>query len=194
MRIAITGKIGSGKTEVCNILKRNGYKVFSADEIYNELISNNADFVLEISEKLGINPIKNGDKILLDKKSVSQNIFNDQSKRTLLNKITHEKVMQKLLSITYGDGTYFCEIPLLADITNPELYFNEVWLVKRDLTKQVNSLEKRDGIDKEFALKKINSQKEYVINSKIKHTVIYNDEDLPSLEKQVLTLCEKYQK
>ncbi|HBF44334.1 MAG TPA: hypothetical protein DDW16_01655, partial [Clostridiales bacterium] len=121
MRIAITGKIGSGKTEVCNILKRNGCKVFSADEIYNELILNNADFVLEISEKLGINPIKNGDKILLDKKSVSKIIFNDQSKRTLLNKITHEKVMQKLLSLTYGDEVYFCEIPLLADITNPEL-------------------------------------------------------------------------
>lgn len=194
MRIAITGKIGSGKTEVCNILKSGGYKVFSADEIYNELIENDTNFVLEISEKLGINTIKSGDKTLLDKKSVSQIIFNDQSKRILLNKITHEKVMQKLISLTYGDEIYFCEIPLLADLTNPELYFNEVWIVKRDLSKQIQSIEKRDGIDKEFALKKINSQKEYVINSKIKHTVIYNDEDLPSLKKQVLTLCENYQK
>lgn len=194
MRIAITGKIGSGKTEVCNILKSCGYKVFSADEIYNELITNNSDFVIEISEKLGINPIKSGNKILLNKKSVSQVIFNDQTKRILLNKITHEKVMQKLLGLTCGDEIYFCEIPLLADLTNPELYFNEVWVIKRNLSNQLKSIEKRDGIDREFALKKINSQKEYVINSKIKHTVIYNDEDLPSLKKQVLTLCEKYQK
>ena len=35
---AITGGIGSGKSTVCEIIERLGYKVFSADKVYKELL------------------------------------------------------------------------------------------------------------------------------------------------------------
>ena len=37
--IAITGGIGSGKSTLSKIIKNLGYTVFSADEIYKELIN-----------------------------------------------------------------------------------------------------------------------------------------------------------
>ena len=36
--IAITGGIGSGKSTVSSLIKNLGFQVYSADEIYNDLI------------------------------------------------------------------------------------------------------------------------------------------------------------
>ena len=42
IKIAVTGGIGSGKSAVANIIKEQGYAVFSCDEIYNELLRDEA--------------------------------------------------------------------------------------------------------------------------------------------------------
>ncbi|MDE6850387.1 MAG: dephospho-CoA kinase, partial [Clostridia bacterium] len=39
IKIAVTGGIGSGKTTVCNLIKKKGYPVFSCDEVYSELLN-----------------------------------------------------------------------------------------------------------------------------------------------------------
>ena len=36
-KIAITGKIGSGKTSLCNIIKKIGYKVYESDKEVEKL-------------------------------------------------------------------------------------------------------------------------------------------------------------
>lgn len=190
MRVAITGKIGSGKSAVLEILQKNGYSVFSADKIYADLLEKNADFVIEISEKMGIKAkICNG-KISLDRKKIAEIIFSDDEKRKELNLLTHGKVMQELVKLSEGEELCFCEIPLLAEIDEPQKFFDEVWVVERDKEEQIKAIMQRDNVDYQFALKKINGQKKYVINSKIKHTVIYNDKSLSELEKRVLSYAE----
>ena len=37
-KIAITGKIGSGKTSLCNIIKKIGYKVYESDKEVEKLL------------------------------------------------------------------------------------------------------------------------------------------------------------
>lgn len=190
MRVAITGKIGSGKSTVLDILQKNGYSVFSADKIYADLLDKNADFVIEISEKIGIKKkICNG-KISLDREKIAKIIFSDDKKRKELNLLTHGKVMQELVKETEGEKLCFCEIPLLAEIKNPQDFFDEVWVVERDNEEQIKAIMQRDNVDYLFARQKINAQKKYVINSKIKHTVIYNDRDLETLERQVLSYAK----
>lgn len=190
MRVAITGKIGSGKSTVLDILQKNGYSVFSADKIYADLLDKNADFVIEISEKIGIKKkICNG-KISLDREKIAKIIFSDDKKRKELNLLTHGKVMQELVKETEGEKLCFCEIPLLAEIKNPQDFFDEVWVIERDNEEQIKAIMKRDNVDYLFARQKINAQKKYVINFKIKHTVIYNDRDLETLERQVLSYAK----
>lgn len=186
MRVAITGKIGSGKSVVLGILKKNGYSVFSADEIYADLLDKNPNFVIEISEKLGINAIKSNGKTMLDRKKIAQIIFSNEEKRKELNEITHGRVMEELIKRSENEKLCFCEVPLLAEIKNTQDYFDEVWIIEREKESQIRSVMERDGVDYSFALKKIDGQKKYVINSEIKHTVIYNDQSLTELERQVL--------
>ncbi len=186
MRVAITGKIGSGKSVVLGILKKNGYSVFSADEIYADLLDKNPNFVIEISEKLGINAIKSNGKTMLDRKKITQIIFSNEEKRKELNEITHGRVMEELIKRSENEKLCFCEVPLLAEIKNTQDYFDEVWIIEREKESQIRSVMERDGVDYSFALKKIDGQKKYVINSEIKHTVIYNDQSLTELERQVL--------
>lgn len=190
MRVAITGKIGSGKSAVLDILQKNGYSVFSADKIYADLLDKNADFVIEISEKIGIKAIKYNGKISLDRKKIAQIIFSDDKKRKELNEITHGKVMEELIKLGKSEKLCFCEVPLLAEIKNPQDFFDEVWVVERDNEEQIKAIMQRDNVDYLFARQKINAQKKYVINSKIKHTVIYNDRDLETLERQVLSYAK----
>ena len=38
IKIAITGKIGSGKTTACNIVKEIGYKVYESDKEVEKLL------------------------------------------------------------------------------------------------------------------------------------------------------------
>lgn len=190
MRVAITGKIGSGKSVVLGILKKNGYSVFSADKIYADLLDKNPNFVIEISEKLGINAIKSNGKTMLDRKKIAQIIFSDEKKRKELNEITHGRVMSELIKRSENEKLCFCEVPLLAEIENTQDYFDEVWIIEREKESQIRSIMERDGVGYSFALKKIDGQKEYVINSKIKHTVIYNDQGLTELERQVLVYAK----
>ena len=40
IKVAITGKIGSGKTMICNYLKKGGFKVFESDYEVRKLLNN----------------------------------------------------------------------------------------------------------------------------------------------------------
>ena len=57
LTIAVTGGIGSGKSTVCKYISEKGYQVISCDDVYKELLQNE-DFVLKISNKMNVPPIK----------------------------------------------------------------------------------------------------------------------------------------
>ena len=71
--IAITGGIGSGKSTVSKIIKDLGYKVYSADEIYKELIKDK-NFVKEIYKALDIKT----DDFIFDKNLISSRVFKNK--------------------------------------------------------------------------------------------------------------------
>ena len=48
-KVAITGGIGSGKSEVCKRLLQLGYPVYSCDEIYEKIV-NSKTYINEIKK------------------------------------------------------------------------------------------------------------------------------------------------
>ena len=86
--IGITGGIGSGKSTVSDILKHLGYKIYNSDIRAKELIRGSV-----IKDKL-VNAF--GDKILkndkLDKKLLSEIIFENKSALKNINSIIHPEV------------------------------------------------------------------------------------------------------
>ena len=127
---AITGGIGSGKSTVCKIIKECGYQVFSADEVYKELLLS-PEFVKSIYNALSITDADNN---TFDNKLVSSKVFENKELLKKLNDITHPKIMQALIEKSKKvNGVCFNEVPLLFESGLQNLY-DGVIVVKRDFS------------------------------------------------------------
>ena len=177
-KIAVTGGIGSGKSTVCKILKGKGFPVFSCDEVYAELLANGS-ILSELVKAFGTKILDgNGN---LDRKKTSQIVFADESKRQLLNKITHTKIFEEIFRRAEGiNDIVFFEVPLLFE-GNYQGLFDNVIVVLRDKKSRVESLIERDGLTEEDIEKRIQKQYNYDNNDFAEYYVIHNDGNFTDL-------------
>ena len=95
--IGITGGVGSGKSEILNILK-NDYqaKVIQSDHVAHELMVPGAKSYDAIVQAFG-NEILNEDQTI-NRPILGEIVFHDETKLSLLNSITHKNVDEEILS------------------------------------------------------------------------------------------------
>lgn len=157
--IGLTGSIATGKSQVSNYLRDKGIKVVDADLIARDLV----DIPIvkdEIKKAFGENIYVNEN---LDRKKLAEIVFNNDKKRNILNDIMHPHIYKIILDeIRNSKDIVFVDIPLLFENEKVNekfgLSFDEIWLVYVDREKQIERLMKRDGISRDYAEKKINSQ------------------------------------
>lgn len=152
MIIGITGSIGSGKSTVSKYIEEKGYKIIDADKIAYSVFDENIKSIKKLFPKAFI-----GDKI--DRKQISLEIFTTPLLKEKLEKIIHPKVLSIIKKEIKKNKKkiLFLDVPLLYE-ANYQKICDKVIVVYVDLEKQVERLMKRDKIDKEYALKKIDSQ------------------------------------
>jgi len=155
--IAVTGGIGSGKTVVCEELKKLGYPVFSCDQIYRDLT-----FDFEYLKALAvIFPDVVSENMVLDRKKLSKIVFNNPSALKKLNDLAHPLVMQKLKErINSKQGIVFSEVPLLFE-GGFEVDFDFRIVVLREYSKRVQWICQRDSITEKDAIARIKAQFNY---------------------------------
>ena len=162
--IGITGPSGAGKGAVSEYLKAtHGFSVIDADCVYHEIISKPSNCVTELTENFGKEVLNvNGG---IDRKALSKKVFGEENKKKLLllNKITHKYValeINRLLNAFSEDGVKVCVIdaPLLIESGINKICDRVIAVIAH---KELRALRIaiRDGIDKESALLRINSQK-----------------------------------
>ena len=110
MKIAVTGGIGAGKSEVMKEIARRGYRVCSADEI-NDRLQALPGYIRKIS-KVFPAAVKDGK---IDKNVLRDIVFTDDSKRARLNSIAHPEIRRELENT---EGEFFAEVPLVRSISN----------------------------------------------------------------------------
>jgi dephospho-CoA kinase len=137
--IAITGGIGSGKSEVCRLLKEMGLPIISADILGHEALRQN-----NIREKLttvfGDDILENGN---INHDKLRDIVFADKNKTDKLNKLVHPAIINmlhdKLENQENGIAVY--EVPLLFEASLEKLFdiIIMVWApetVRRDRVSQ----------------------------------------------------------
>ena len=87
--IGITGGIGAGKSTVSTICKHLGFKVYNSDQRAKEIVSEDPIIKKKLISFFGNNIYKNG---VLDRKFLSDKIFNDKSSLEQINYIIHPAV------------------------------------------------------------------------------------------------------
>ncbi len=183
--IAITGGIGSGKSTVSKIIKDLGYPVFSADEVYKNLIKEKA-FVKKIYDALGIE----SQDYSFNKELISSKVFNDKSLVKKLNDTTHPAVIGELIRLSKeSGGIVFNEVPLLFE-SNFENLYDKVIIVTRNLKDRVLAVASRDGLSEKEVLLRVNNQINYENINNNAHTLISNDKSLEELTNKVKAVID----
>ena len=155
--VAVTGGIGSGKSTVMRLIEKQSYKTFSCDELYKE-VAVSQEYLLKIKELFPLAITKAG---TLDRKKLSQIVFNDKSLLAKLNGISHPLILKKLNEkIEQEKGLVFCEVPLLFE-SGWQDKFDFVIIVSRPLESRVSSVCARDHMSESDALKRIGNQFNY---------------------------------
>ena len=182
--VAITGGIGSGKSSALACIKSMGYPSFSADEFGRGIYKEKT--VFEETARAFPHCIKAGE---VDRKMLAETVFSDPEKLKNLNAITHPAIMKKMFAeMERAEGRLvFAEVPLL---------FEEVIVLVRAAEERIGAVAARDGISREDVSSRIKNQWDYEKNLPAGHTVIYNEGDIGSLDRQVTrvvqTFAEKY--
>lgn len=192
--IGLTGGIGTGKSTVSAYLKEKGCVILDADKMSRQLTAPGGAALPEIRKTFG-------DEVFfedgtLDRKKLGNIVFNDKEKLKALEKLTTEKVVEQtvdgLVRLRKADysGIVIIDAPLLFECNMQELA-QESWLVTTDLEVRIERIMKRDGLDRQSILDRINNQMSDDEKRAIADYVINNSGSLEDLYRQIEHLIER---
>lgn len=151
--IAITGGIGSGKSFVCQRLKKRGIRVYDCDEAAKRLMRQSESLKTALRELVG-------DKVYtadgrLQKRLLAAFLLTSEANKQAVNNIVHPAVAQDFLD----SGMEWLESAILFESGfDARLKFDHVVCVTAPLELRVERVMQRDGIPREKALEWIRCQ------------------------------------
>ena len=95
MVVGLTGGIASGKTEVAGELTRLGALVIDADEVAREVVAPGATAYGPLVKEFGEDILDDSGEI--DRAALAALVFSDDSRRLVLNSITHPAIFTELV-------------------------------------------------------------------------------------------------
>ena len=188
LKIGLTGGIASGKTTVCNLFKDLSVEIIDADVISHELSKKGGAAFEEIVEAFGDQII--GDNGELDRKRLRSIVFNDNSKKKILEKIIHPRVLLNINEkIEASQSNYLIiSVPLMIE-TGMNAMMDRVLLIDCNVETQIERLIERDKASQEEAIKIIESQSSIEAKRELSDDRIVNNKET-SIEELILRVKE----
>ena len=193
--IGITGPSGAGKSEISRIFSQKyGFYVLNADEIYHSIVSAPSECLNEIKECFGESVITEDHS--LDRRALSRLVFGveNRDKLELLNSITHKHVVKTIndtiSSLESEKSLFIIDAPLLIEAgLSSRCDFTVSVLADKDTRAQRIAL--RDGIEKEMALRRINSQKNDAFYIENTDYCIQNNGEIESIDQYIFKILSE---
>ncbi len=158
--IGLTGGIASGKSTIASFFKDEGIPVIETDQIAKTILQPGSDAFNEVVKHFGEEILLS--EGIINRKALGERIFKDEHERDILNQIVHPEVRiitQSKADVLKKEGhaIIVIDVPLLFEAGfDQDVDQTLVISVPKDI--QIERLMARDGIEKAYALKKINAQ------------------------------------
>jgi len=165
LKVALTGGIGSGKSEAGAIFENLGAIVVDSDQLSRDVIERGTPGFDEVVDAFGDQILTDG---LIDRKKLAELVFSNPEKRRELEKIVHPKVreiFENIVKAAGDDSVIINQIPLLVE-TNGMKNFDVVITVSAPFEMRKTRLLKRGlkahEIDNRIKAQVSDSQREAV--------------------------------
>lgn len=180
----ITGRMGSGKTEVLSLLEREAWPVFQADQVAKSFWLSQSPCFLQLKAILGDACFQDDNH--LDFSQLANILFSNSSLLKQVEEVIHPLVQQEFQKFleeqkTLGKNFIFYEAPPIIKINKKKFSFVVVVHAEEKLIIERLKQKKLSKADIQSRLKYQTAEQELL---QIADFVIYNDGDLESLEQQ----------
>ncbi len=157
--IGITGGSGSGKTTALQVLREMGALTIDADELYHELTRRSAEMKAELTARFG--EVYDGDTLM--RKALGEIVFSDSAALNDLNAITHKYVNAETVRLLREFAMQGGELAAIDAIGifegKVDGICSAVFGVLAPAEIRVERIMAREGISREYALKRIRAQR-----------------------------------
>lgn len=188
--IGITGIIGSGKTTVSSMLKKEGFEVIDLDRIARDALFLK-DVMKEIENVFGAEYIS-GDRVNIER--MRNSVFNSSDSLKKLEQIVHPKIIDMMFENAEeirkkGAKSAIVDGPLLFE-TGLYKKLDKIVVVSTDPEMLPERLKKR-GMDIEDFKRRMAFQVPLEEKESMADHVVRNNGTIEDIEKEVATLLEK---
>ena len=184
--LGITGPIGSGKSTVSGYLKDKGITVLDADQISRDVTASEGAAIDEIEAEFGFKAI--GPDRSLNRKYISDLVFNDNRKLDKLSAIVHKNVfivIDKRLEEEKKNKTKCVVLDVPIPVNKGFVdHCDHIWAVTCDDHIRLSRLISR-GMDREDALRRMSVQMNNDEYAALGDHVIDNSGTREELEEQI---------
>jgi dephospho-CoA kinase len=191
--VALTGGIGSGKSEAAKVFTELGVPVTDVDEISHQLTAAQQPIIQDIQANFGKEYITA--EGALNRAVMRDLVFNDQVARNKLNAILHPAIYTEALSqlAQHKQAPYqILAIPLLFESPRYAPHVNRILLIDCNEKTQIERVKKRSQLTESEIKKIIRTQTPRKKQLLLAHDVIENNENIEKLREKILLIHQKY--
>lgn len=191
--IALTGGIGSGKSEASKIFADLGVPIVDLDVISHQLTAANQPLVAEIAKQFGAEfVLPDG---ALNRAAMRKLVFNDDEAREKLNAITHPAIYDVAVSqLNRGSQADYqiLAIPLLYEGTQYISHINQILVIDCDEKTQIARVKQRSHLTEAEILQIIHAQSARQDVLSIADDIIENNGSVAELREKIQAIHQKY--
>ena len=193
MVIGLTGQTGAGKTTVCEVFVNNGFTVINADDIARQVVEPDTPCLNELVECFGASILTDSNE--LNRKLLSQIVFNDKSKLELLNSICYPYITSEILTlIRYNAGIgkklILLDAPTLFESRADDFCELIISVVSHEDIRRARIME-RDGISENDAQSRMDSQLDEQFFTERSDFIIKNNKNIDNLNAVAKEVSDK---
>ena len=194
LKVALTGGIASGKSQVSALLEGHGCFIIDLDVIAREVVEPGTAGLNELIENFG-NSILSNDGTL-NRKYLRDELFKKGRNRALIEQVLHPKILKKMKAAMDActQDIVIIVVPLLVE-KNLWQPFDRAIVVDCEVDNQINRLMTREKIDQSKAevmlLAQASREQRLQLNDHLPTDIIGNNAKIVDLDEKVANLYQK---
>jgi len=186
--IGLTGRTGSGKSFIADILAKRGAYIIDADKIAHGVLLPGGGAYDEVVKNFGASILD--ENKFINRKKVAEIVFNDPAALKLHTETTHKYILKKTYEeIENAKKTNFQIVCIDAPLLVESGLHNDcdiVWAVYTDDAIRLKRIIGRDGISEEEAHKRMESQTPFDEIKKHADVIFINNNGADELTAEVI--------